>query len=102
MKTAALSVRDSENVNQKLKGVVEIDRTSAVSWGVSVTLAMFMLAGAMFVFFLAASLGVDALKEKAHIYSRGVSQMIDWFGGVMGSFMPPAQIVKMKGHMEEV
>jgi predicted PurR-regulated permease PerM len=102
MKTAALSVRDSQNVSQKLKGVVEIDRTSALSWSVSVTIAMFLLATVMFIFFLAASLGVDALQEKAHIYSKGVTEMIDWFAGFMGTFMPPAQINKMKGHMQGI
>lgn len=102
MKTAALSIRDSQNTGQKLKGIVEIDRTSTLSWSVSVAISMMLMLAALFVFFMAASLGVDALRENSANYSRGVEEMIVWFTDLMGHFMPPEQIVKMKGHMEDV
>lgn len=83
-----------------LKGALELDRTSIMSWSVSVFLAMMVLGFGMFIFFFTVSLGVDALQDNSANYSKGVEDLIQWFSAMMSNFMPHDQIVQMKGHME--
>lgn len=92
-------VSGSKNSERKLKGTVELDRTSVLSWSIAVCLAMILLAFALFIFFIAMSLGFDALQANSHNYYKGVEQLVDKLALGLKHILPPEQIAKVKQHV---
>lgn len=72
---AVVKGASGEGDRKNLRGCVELDRSSGLSWFAAVVVCMSFMIFAVYVFVLATSLGVDALMESTPVYARGVEEL---------------------------
>jgi predicted PurR-regulated permease PerM len=96
---AVISLGDAEGPN--LKGTLELDRSSVVSWTISVLMALVVLIICLSIFSLTFFLGVQSFQQNIDGYARGVDEASAWGAKILNSTLPASTIVKLQDSIKK-
>jgi|Transcript_363 predicted PurR-regulated permease PerM len=84
------------DVGESLKGTIELDTKSILSWSFSVIVAIMILLVFIYVFALTIALGVEAFRANVKYYEQGLRELTEWIADHLDQNFPRDAVEGMK------
>jgi len=77
---------------ENLKGTIDLDKTSQLSWLFSVLMALLILLVFLYIFALTIALGVEAFRNNMGYYEQGLKEMTLWIASHLDKTFPSSEV----------
>jgi len=90
---------DPQPVVAEVVGTLEVDKTSQLSWAVSVLAVLLMVLAGLTAFVYLLTIGVNALQNSLPDYEKGVSETLAWFSEKTADWLPDKVWADVQHHV---